>query len=310
MAPELSAQALAEITNLQNIIAEEQTRQAAAASDTRSSSPDPLSNSSQTRSRDEMESDDFPAIMQPGLQGPYTLEEGRVLKRARNLTPQSDADTPHPMKHTFQMYLAILECRDRLTAICADQNRNYKPSETLGKTCMDWAHAAILSARANSYRDPPSGPSIASNIMTVIDAVKAIIVTGLTQYRCHVKITIYKALDEGEKATDIATLTRTCIGTLHTKPTAILYQRIAFIRSCARECKENNTPDSHFWKEVDKKLSIYHKSATGAEGLQILFKDVYDKDLNRYGQADALIPITQMQHVEDWLTSMAVNPHI
>lgn len=71
------------------------------------------------------------------------------------------------------------------------------------------------------------------------DVVKAAIMKGLTEYRCHVKAEVFAALidpklseEEKENAKigkDIATLTRSCIGTAPTKPTAGLYHRLALI---------------------------------------------------------------------------------
>ncbi|KAJ7467957.1 hypothetical protein FB451DRAFT_1550968 [Mycena latifolia] len=295
------------------------------------------------RTREEMEADNGPpSFLQHGfLVGPYTPEESRAFKRTKNLSAQADADAEafikaaHPMRQAYHTHIAVLECRDKLTVIWADQSARFRVSDTLQKTCTDWAHVAVLSATATCYRDKGVGPSIAASIMTVMrtlsiaelpptketgrcEAVRAVITTGLTNYRCHVKTCIFKALkqlaqeasspSEGDQSNDgvvdIATLARSCIGNAPTQPTARLYQRIAFIRLCARECKETKTSDVKFWKAVDTKLTLYREVARSKEDLQTLYNDNYENDKKLYGAPDAGIPTVMMQDVEEWLTTL------
>ncbi|KAJ7456617.1 hypothetical protein FB451DRAFT_1511725 [Mycena latifolia] len=279
------------------------------ASSTRQSPDGEASSQGLVRTRDEMELqsfDDTSFPVQPGfMTGPYTVEEARAFKRTKNLSAQSDADAE------------------------AFMNAKYQVSDTLGRTLHDWSYAAILSATITSYRDQEGVPSIATNIMNVMrtcqiaelppsketgrcEAVKAIIISGLTQVRCHIKACVFKALKEhapggstdDKSVVDIATLTRSCIGNAPAKPTARLYQRVAFIRLCARECKATSTSEAKFWKEVDSKLATYRKVAVTKEALQILYNANYEDDKKLYGPPDAAIPTATMHDMEDWLATL------
>ncbi|KAJ7439354.1 hypothetical protein FB451DRAFT_1400300 [Mycena latifolia] len=309
------------------------------ASSTRQSPDGEASSQGLVRTHDEMELqsfDDTSFPVQPGfMTGPYTVEEARAFKRTKNLSAQSDADAEafmkegHPMRHAYQTLIATLECRDKLALIWADHSAKYQVSDTLGRTLHDWSYAAILSATITSYRDQEGVPSIATNIMNVMrtcqiaelppsketgrcEAVKAIIISGLTQVRCHIKACVFKALKEhapggstdDKSVVDIATLTRSCIGNAPAKPTARLYQRVAFIRLCARECKATSTSEAKFWKEVDSKLATYRKVAVTKEALQILYNANYEDDKKLYGPPDAAIPTATMHDMEDWLATL------
>ncbi|KAJ7690868.1 hypothetical protein B0H17DRAFT_1134137 [Mycena rosella] len=272
------------------------------------------------RSREDVEAEDA-LLENPAhafLMGPYTMEEGRTLKRSKNLSPRSDGDaelfiTPSRLaRHGFMAYLVSLECRDRLTEICKYNNEVYKLSDAFQKTCMSWAHAAVLSATANSYRDDTPG-SIAANIMPLwihfsrsqkvmrsqgiaelpptketgrCDIVKSVIVSGLTTYRHDVKATIFKALIPLKSGTEADS------------------EANKDVRACAVEHKKNKATDGTFWKTVDTKLALYRAVANNKEGLQILFNADYNTDKKLYGEPDAAIPLTLMKDVEDWLTAL------
>ncbi|KAJ6576266.1 hypothetical protein B0H10DRAFT_2103162 [Mycena sp. CBHHK59/15] len=218
---------------------------------------------------------------------------------------------------------------------------------------MDYAHVAILSPSAKNYRDTKDGPTVAASIQTVMRSlgvaelpaaretgccviVNKCLIKGLTEQRCHVKTVIFESLTKveadkknGTKSAgiDIASLTRSCINTTPAKPTALLYQRIAFIvcyiifdclctwlilsqRYCAvifkakpKEEREGKSNDD-FWIDVDKKLTKSRKSYPNGDNLQIIFNSKYNKDKELYGEPDAEIPITMMKDMEDWLAAI------
>ncbi|KAJ6626543.1 hypothetical protein B0H10DRAFT_2429896 [Mycena sp. CBHHK59/15] len=149
------------------------------------------------------------------------------------------------------------------------------------------------------------------------EVVKAIVQKGLTEWRCHVKTCVFNALIDAKSndldkenakiGKDIATLTRACIGSAPTKATANLYQQIAFIRLCARESKDKSTgknEDAKFWKAVDTKLALYRKVAPTEEMFRILMNKNCETDKETYGPPDSVIPITELQDMEDWLTKL------
>ncbi|KAJ6612615.1 hypothetical protein B0H10DRAFT_1952180 [Mycena sp. CBHHK59/15] len=312
------------------------------ASGTRSS-PSPDGDAStrgtiRTRSDAEGEDNEFPDSVQPvNSSAPYTLEEGRALKRHKNLTPQSEADsdaflkTAHPMRHAYQVLLVALECRDKLATIERDHNQKYKLSDTLRKTCQDYAHVALLSPKARRYRDANGGPTIARAILASMraigvaeipppsetgrcDIVIQCLSKSLTDWRCQVKTLVFKsftvAATENEKSPsrDIASLTRACIGTSSAKPTAPLYQRIAFIRHCAatssKEKAGSGKNEDNFWHEVDEKLALWRKTSPVEENMQILFDNTYSTDKTLYGEPDCKIPLTLMKDLDAWLCTV------
>ncbi|KAJ7483007.1 hypothetical protein B0H11DRAFT_2232371 [Mycena galericulata] len=343
----------ADLQALANALAVETARRAQAHEDaTRSSTPlgpsDALSAPHGTiRTHDQIDDLGFPQSIGGFLSCPYTLEEGRALKRTKNLSSQSEADAEaflkadHPAKHAFQAYLVSLENRDKLTLIWADHNEKYKLSSTLHKTCLDYAHVGLLSPNLKSYRDD-GGSSIAADIIAVMrvllvselpppretgrcDVVKTLVQKGLTEWRCHMKACIFNALiDEDETLSeekkeaqivgkDIATLTRSCIGNAPMKATVGLYHRVAFIRTCAQEYKTKGTSkpaeDQKFWsKVVDYKLAQYHKIGPTKEAFRILMHLNYEKDVTKYGPPNHEIPITELKDIEDWLTTLHEGP--
>ncbi|KAJ6612610.1 hypothetical protein B0H10DRAFT_1952175 [Mycena sp. CBHHK59/15] len=107
---------------------------------------------------------------------PYTTEEARAFKRVKNLSAQSEVDAEsflkatHPGRQVYQSIIVQLESRDKLSQILAYQNAHFEVSDTLRKACGDWAHAAVLSSTARSYRDVAGKISITASIMTVMRA--------------------------------------------------------------------------------------------------------------------------------------------
>ncbi|KAJ6601595.1 hypothetical protein B0H10DRAFT_2081947 [Mycena sp. CBHHK59/15] len=333
----MSDNELEEMRHLQEVLAEEQLRRAQLAAFTShsssSSSPDGDTSTQGTiHMCTDMEDDngDLPASSQLNNHlGPYTLEEGRALKRTKNLSACSEADaeaflkTVHPMQHAYQLLLIGLKCHDKLTVIESDHDAKYTLSNTLKKTCMDYAHVAILSPSAKNYQDTKDGPTVAASIQTVMQSlgvaelpaaretgccviVNKCLIKGLTEQRCHVKTVIFESLTKveadkknGTKSAgiDIASLTRSCINTTPANPTAFLYQRIVFIRYCAvifkakpKEEREGKSNDD-FWIDVDKKLAKWRKSYPNGDDLQIIFNSKYNKDKELYD-------------MEDWLTAI------
>ncbi|KAJ6456979.1 hypothetical protein C8R45DRAFT_1110757 [Mycena sanguinolenta] len=293
---------------------------------------------------------------------PYTLEQGRAFKRQKNLTGASDIDadiflnTSNPMRHLFQLTVVALQCRDILHGIKADQERRYKLPDTLSKVCQDYAHVALLSPKARCYRNSKGNAKIAKSIVSAMrllgvsdmppshetgrcDVLIKVLGKALTDKRYHIKNAITESLS-GKKV-DIATLTRTCIGTSPAQPTAALYQRIAFLRSVVVSYSEANpkrkkkasTPrapsalaaeapasdapeqadsekentkdkDDGFWKAVDDDLAVYYSDSFTAGERQILWDCKYQDDLKLYGPVDNTIPITLMTNLENWLTTL------
>ncbi|KAJ6622969.1 hypothetical protein B0H10DRAFT_2213977 [Mycena sp. CBHHK59/15] len=287
------------------------------------------------------DANDLHAHVQPdNISNPYTLEEGRALKRHKNLSAQSDADadvflkTAHPMRHAYQILLVGLKCRDALKIIAADNSKKYKLSDTLKKTCQDYAHVAVLSPKANRYRDSGRGPTIAATILATMrligimelppasetsrcDVVLTCISKALTEWRCHIKTQMNKTLQlmplaaDKENGTtppiDIASLTHNCIGSSSAKATAALYQRMAFIHLCAVELKETPTPivaDKKFWHIVDEKLALWRQAFPIKENLQLMFDKAYNDDKKTFSEPDSKIPITMMKDLESWLTTL------
>ncbi|KAF7375545.1 hypothetical protein MSAN_00442700 [Mycena sanguinolenta] len=281
------------------------------------------------------------------LISPYTVEQGRAFKRHKNLTGASDIDadiflkTRNPMRHLFQIALVALQCRDLLQGIKADQERRYKLPDTLAKLCQDYAHVALLSPKARCYRNSNKGnPTIAKSIVAAMrslgvsdmppayetgrcDVLLKVLGKALTDKRYLIKTAIMESLS-GSKV-DIATLTRTCIGTSPAQPTAALYQRIAFLRSVAVSYSEANPTkkkkptqpddfekenvkdkekDDGFWKAVDDQLAVYYIDSFTSADRQRLWDTKYQADVRLYGPVDNTLPITLMADLEGWLSTV------
>ncbi|KAJ6544691.1 hypothetical protein B0H10DRAFT_2133763 [Mycena sp. CBHHK59/15] len=135
---------------------------------------------------------------------------------------------------------------------------------------------------------------------------------ALTAKRYLIKSQIVSSLKD---KVDIATLTRACIGTSPAAPTAAVYQRITLFRSIALELNKTGslTPDGgdeskdeskdKFWPEVDSQLAVYYQVMGPAER-QVMHEVTYREDLATYGEPDNTIPLTLMQDVEGWLTTL------
>ncbi|KAF7351462.1 hypothetical protein MSAN_01578300 [Mycena sanguinolenta] len=295
------------------------------------------------RSRDEIEDNEELSLQtldpdNPNL--PYTVEQGRAFKRHKNLTGASDIDadiflkTRNPMRHLFQIALVALQCRDLLQGIKADQERRYKLPDTLAKLCQDYAHVALLSPKARCYRNSNKGnPTIAKSIVAAMrslgvsdmppayetgrcDVLLKVLGKALTDKRYLIKTAIMESLS-GSKV-DIATLTRTCIGTSPAQPTAALYQRIAFFAQ--RRCQASDQPaqpddfekenvkdkekDDGFWKAVDDQLAVYYIDSFTSADRQRLWDTKYQADVRLYGPVDNTLPITLMADLEGWLSTV------
>ncbi|KAJ6625359.1 hypothetical protein B0H10DRAFT_2212029 [Mycena sp. CBHHK59/15] len=306
-----TANAIAEMARLHETLTSELALREQDASRLASPSPDGDASSCGTlRTRLDVDNDanDLPAHVQPdNISNPYTLEEGRALKRHKNLSAQSDADadvflkTAHPMRHAYQILLVGLECRDALKIIAADNSKKYKLSDTL-KATMRLIGIMELPPASETGR---------------CDVVLACISKALTEWRCHIKTQMNKTLQlmpsaaDKENGTtppiDIASLTRNCIGSSSAKATAALYQRMAFIRLCAVELKETPTPiaaDEKFWHIVDEKLALWRQAFPIKENLQLMFDKAYNDDKKTFGEPDSKIPITMMKDLESWLTTL------
>ncbi|KAJ6611048.1 hypothetical protein B0H10DRAFT_2057884 [Mycena sp. CBHHK59/15] len=297
-----------------------------------SSPEDPLTGT--VRSRDDADDDEFPGrLADPTV--PYNLEEGRAFKRHKNLSGQSDNDaeiflkTSNPMRHLYQIHIVGLQCRDMLHIIKADGDKKFKLTDITMKTAQDYAHCAVLSPSAKNYRNIKEQPTIAAVIVGVmralgisdlppametgrVEVLLKFLSKALTAKRYLIKSQIVSSLKD---KVDIATLTRACIGTSPAAPTAAVYQRIALLRSIALELNKtgSSTPDGgdeskdeskdKFWPEVDSQLAVYYQVMGPAER-QVMYEVTYREDLATYGEPDNTIPLTLMQDVEGWLTTL------
>ncbi|KAJ7133712.1 hypothetical protein C8R43DRAFT_1133250 [Mycena crocata] len=288
---------------------------------------------------DDIEQDDFGGgIMDTLATGPYSLEEGRAYKRQKNLSSQSNEDaelflrTINPMRHIFQLVVVALQCRDLLQVIKSDQDKKYMLPETLTTTCQHYAQAAILSAKAKSYRNIKEGPSVASSILAAMrmlgvmdlpppsetgrcEVVLKCIGKALIDRRHLIKSQIFASLAIGKDGTrvniDIAKLTRSCISASPVQPTVAMYQRIAFIRQVAADflnkassptSAKSSAADENFWLAVDNQLALL-KNLSALER-KTLCEIHYTTDIELYGAADSEIPITLMKDMQSWLTTV------
>ncbi|KAJ7442084.1 hypothetical protein B0H11DRAFT_2251709 [Mycena galericulata] len=284
-----------------------------------------------TRPHSEIEEDDndqFAERLTEDHSAPYTLEEGRLFKRHKNLTAEADADadmflkTSNPMRHMFQMYVVGFECRDTLQIIKTDQGKKYKVEDTLAKTCTDYAGIGMLSHRNKNYRNRKDGRSIQSSILDAMrtlqvkdlppametgrcDVVLKYIGKALTDKRFLIKKQIFTSLNGKEKV-DIAKLTRLCISASPARPTLPMYQRIAFLDGVKDTVGKPGTDDAgdSFWNAVDNKLAKYHKSYPIKEDRQLMWEKHYREDLTENGLPDASIPITEARNLDAWLKTL------
>ncbi|KAJ7622955.1 hypothetical protein B0H17DRAFT_1219130 [Mycena rosella] len=271
---------------------------------------------------------------------PYTREQGREFKRHKNLSSKSHGDSDifldvnqESYASLYQLLLVSLQCRDFLEVIKSDQDKKYRLTETLTKTCQDYSNVAMLSPKAKSYRNiKDSGTTIASTIVTAMRtlgiadlpptmetgrcAVLAkVIGKALTDQRHHIKCQIFLTLavnlEKDKEKVDIAKLTRLCIGTSSAKATAGLYQRIAFMREVAVEYKKGggsatgkagDDSKDDFWPVVDAKLLVL--AQVTPEQRQLHFDMIYRDDLKKYGAVDNTIPVTPVKDLDAWLVSM------
>lgn len=121
-----------------------------------STPPDGWTHPGTVRPRDDNSSDESSPQVMDHL-APYSMEEGRAFKRHKNLSAASEADadmflnvrvfyllellaaeneyqTSNPMRHNFQGFVAILQCRDMLQIIKADGDKKYKLPDTVTVT--------------------------------------------------------------------------------------------------------------------------------------------------------------------------------
>ncbi|KAJ7644881.1 hypothetical protein FB45DRAFT_300554 [Roridomyces roridus] len=290
------------------------------------------------RTHGEMDAPNNGALLSEDLY-PYSVEEGRELKRQKNLRSESDADADaflkisHPARHAFHTQVVALQCRDMLQQLVADANCNYKLPDTLRKTAVDYGHICMLSYNAKYYRNPKDTPAgyLVGNIIAAMRAMGVkdlppametgrvavlakVIGKALTDKRFEIKSQVVKSLEGKENPSNIAALTRACIGSATSvKPTAALYQRIAIIRSVAVKNMDAATATSKpgedskdkFWPLVDQRLETWRKSLTAPGALQGMYAKTYDEDVAKYGAPDAGIAVTAMKDVESWLVTLS-----
>ncbi|KAJ6620124.1 hypothetical protein B0H10DRAFT_2216172 [Mycena sp. CBHHK59/15] len=292
--------------------------------------------SGRVRPRDDADDDEFPHRLTDDPNAPFTLEEGRAFKRHKNLSGQSDNDANTFLKahllssNSIGLELVALQCRDMLHTIKADGEKKFKLSDTVSKTCQDYAHCALLSPQAKNYRnvrDQPTIPAVIVGVMRAlgisdlppametgrVEVLMKFLGKSLTTKCYHIKHQIFSTLT-GDKV-DIATLTRACIGTSAAVPTAALYQRIALLCSIAFEFKRSGKSTTEggddakddskdkFWPEVDSQLAVYHQTMCAAER-RVMYEATYRDDILTHGEPDHTIPLTLMQDVEAWLTTL------
>ncbi|KAJ7878962.1 hypothetical protein B0H13DRAFT_2278936 [Mycena leptocephala] len=222
------------------------------------------------------------------------------------------------MRHLFQVHLVGLQCRDILNIIKADGDNKYKLSDILQKTCQDYAHCALLASNAKNYRSVKEQPTIAAVIVGVIHALSIsdlppametgrvevlnkFLSKALTTKRNHIKTQIVSSIKD---KVDIATLTRTCIGTSPAVPTAAVYQRITLIRSIVVELNKTGSSTSVGAGDEPKDDSKDKKTNIQLTERQSLFEATYREDIVSYGEPDNTIPLTLMQDIEGWLTTL------
>ncbi|KAJ7504033.1 hypothetical protein B0H11DRAFT_2353041 [Mycena galericulata] len=292
--PALDAQQLAQLAALNEALALEMANRPDMPPDaTRANSNELDASRGAIRLHSEMDDNDgLPTSLADDPTAPYTLEQGRAFKRFKNLSGQSDSDA--------DLFLR--------------------------KTCQDYAHAALLSHKSKNYRNSKDNPTIARTIVSTMRALGVadmppsmetgrcevlmkVVGKALINKRYHIKNQIFASLT-GDSV-DIATLTRNCIGTSSAKATAALYQRIAFLRKIAVEHKSVSIPEADavkddakdkFWPAVDAQLAVYQH--LGVAQQQVMFEAAYRKDVETYGQPDNTIPLTLMQDVDAWLTTL------
>ncbi|KAJ6631672.1 hypothetical protein B0H10DRAFT_1979731 [Mycena sp. CBHHK59/15] len=108
---------------------------------------------------------------------------------------------------------------------------------------------------------------------------------ALTAKRYLIKSQIVSSLKD---KVDIATLTRACIDG-------------EFDPDGGDESKDESK--DKFWPEVDSQLAVYYQVMGPAER-QVMYEVTYREDLATYGEPDNTIPLTLMQDVEGWLTTL------
>ncbi|KAJ7940035.1 hypothetical protein B0H13DRAFT_2300100 [Mycena leptocephala] len=202
--------------------------------------------------------------------------------------------------------------------------RNWKVNEAvelqacLRKTCQDYAKCAVLSPNARNYRNIEDATTIQSN---VLGAMRTLNIADLPPSRetgrCEVvseciggALTTkrYQVKKVSDQKIDIATLTRSCIGTSSAKPTVALYHRIAFLplisgKAANSEGVKQDSRDDGFWVWVDKALETYHQAFDKAQIL-VIFEAAYEADTAIHGPPDHRIPITLIQDLESWLDTL------
>ncbi|KAJ7479918.1 hypothetical protein FB451DRAFT_1172002 [Mycena latifolia] len=258
---------------------------------------------------------DFPSQIMDNPLAPYTLEEGREIKHHKHLSPQSDADldfflkTSNPGRHMFQIAVFVVQCRDTLQIIKSDQDKKYKLTDTLTKTCQEYAHVAMLSPKAKATATMLYMPP--SKEVGRCEVLNKIVGKALTDKRYHIKVEIFLSIANDAVKINIAQLAHNCIGTSPAKATAGMYQRLAFIRKVAVDYKKKGgsvtgkpTDDSKddFWPAVDAALFVM--STFSATERQMTFDSTYRKDLEINGPVDNTIPITPAKDLDAWVVTV------
>ncbi|KAJ7899601.1 hypothetical protein B0H14DRAFT_2556658 [Mycena olivaceomarginata] len=229
--------------------------------------------------------------------------------------------TYNPMRHLFQVHLVALQCRDILNTIKADGDNKNKLSDILQKTCQDYAHCALLASNTKNYRNIKEQPTIAAVIVGVmralgisdlpltmetgrVEVLIKFLSKALTTKRNHIKTQIVSSIKD---KVDIATLTRACIGTSPAVPTAAVYLRIALIRSIVVEL--NKTGSTSVGAGDEPKTTPRTSFGRRKTNIQLtepqsMFEAIHREDIVSYGEPDNKIPLTLMQDVEGWLTTL------
>ncbi|KAJ6563492.1 hypothetical protein B0H10DRAFT_2115135 [Mycena sp. CBHHK59/15] len=267
----------------------------------------------------------------PPASGPedllFTLESGRAYKKQKKLSAASDLiceeflKSNNPVKHQFMLLTVALQCFDVLTVLSQDtEGKQWMVPPALKKTATDYARVAALSPSARSYR----GKSLAAAVVAAMrernvsdlprpdetshcEAVLELVGTALTQARHGIKAALVDSILACNR-TDIATLTRVCIGKSKAQPTAALYRRLAWLRfqlvqQNAKPATTGSKVDK-FWVKVDTELDEWHESWPDKRALDCAFGAVYDSDLATYKPMDPKLRVTPAHDVEDWLNEV------
>ncbi|KAJ7575232.1 hypothetical protein C8J56DRAFT_1120116 [Mycena floridula] len=262
----------------------------------------------------------------------FSLEDGRALKRQRNLSSESEADaeafllTTDPIERLFICLMASLRAGDLAFIIAKDNSLKYELPKTVEDTAVDYAQCLILSPSITGYRAgdlakrvlltmtqlhvsdiPPSHETGRRNVLT------ARIGRALTDARCQVKTMIRDSFAEGVKQ-DIAELTRACISGSKQSPTAALYTRIAFLRAVYKETiidfigttEAKRKMVEKYWPNVDNRLKQEAVDMPVAAERASFYREILETDKRAYPMkaGDTVVPAAKL---DEWLMKINEN---